>query len=236
MLRVFLRNPVTQFCLVVILLTVFAGVFAPLLAPHDPYENNILMKFASPSWEYPLGTDQLGRCVFSRMLYGIRPTFFLSLLTMAGTIGLGLLMGVLAGYFRGPIDEFIMRVVDVMLSFPSQIMILAVVALMGVNIENVIIANIFIKWAWYARMIRTAVVKYTESNFISRHGLGHSEHLHALLPRSRRPGADAGMGRDAQRSQERHDLQSRADARSGHCRRRARRRLQPLGRQPSRRP
>lgn len=59
-----------------------------------------------------------------------------------------------------------MRVVDVMLSFPSQIMILAVVALMGVNIENVIIANIFIKWAWYARMIRTAVVKYTESNFI----------------------------------------------------------------------
>ena len=61
MLRVFLRNPVTQFCLVVILLTVFAGVFAPLLAPHDPYENNILMKFASPSWEYPLGTDQLGR-------------------------------------------------------------------------------------------------------------------------------------------------------------------------------
>ena len=128
MLRVFLRNPVTQFCLVVILLTVFAGVFAPLLAPHDPYENNILMKFASPSWEYPLGTDQLGRCVFSRMLYGIRPTFFLSLLTMAGTIGLGLLM--------------------------------------GVNIENVIIANIFIKWAWYARMIRTAVVKYTESNFI----------------------------------------------------------------------
>lgn len=146
MLRVFLRNPVTQFCLVVILLTVFAGVFAPLLAPHDPYENNILMKFASPSWEYPLGTDQLGRCVFSRMLYGIRPTFFLSLLTMAGTIGLGLLMGVLAGYFRGPIDEFIMRVVDVMLSFPSQIMILAVVALMGVNIENVIIANIFINY------------------------------------------------------------------------------------------
>ena len=158
MLRVFLRNPVTQFCLVVILLTVFAGVIAPLLAPHDPYENNILMKFASPSWEYPLGTDQLGRCVFSRMLYGIRPTFFLSLLTMAGTIGLGLLMGVLAGYFRGPIDEFIMRVVDVMLSFPSQIMILAVVALMGVNIENVIIANIVIKWAWSARMIRTADV------------------------------------------------------------------------------
>ena len=71
MLRVFLRNPVTQFCLVVILLTVFAGVFAPLLAPHDPYENNILMKFASPSWEYPLGTDQLGRAAFSHACFTV---------------------------------------------------------------------------------------------------------------------------------------------------------------------
>lgn len=166
MLEVFLRNPMTQFCLVIIIGTALCGIFAPVLAPHDPYENNILMKFASPSWEYPLGTDQLGRCVFSRMLYGIQPTLFLSLLTMVGTIGLGLLMGVLAGYFRGPVDEVIMRIVDVMLSFPSQIMILAVVALLGVDIQNVIIANIFIKWAWYARMIRTAVVKYTETNFV----------------------------------------------------------------------
>ena len=100
------------------------------------------------------------------MLHGIRPTLFLLILTMLGTIGLGLAMGVLAGYMRGTVDEVIMRVVDVMLSFPSQIMILAVVALLGVDIQNVIIANIFIKWAWYARMIRTAVVKYTGSNFV----------------------------------------------------------------------
>ena len=158
MLKVFLRNPMTQFCLFIIIGTALLGILAPWISPHDPYENNILMKFASPSWEYWLGTDQLGRCVFSRMLYGIQPTLFLSLLTMLGTIGLGLAMGVLAGYMRGAVDEVIMRVVDVMLSFPSQIMILAVVALLGVDIQNVIIAIIFIKWAWYARMIRTAVV------------------------------------------------------------------------------
>lgn len=166
MLKVFLRNPMTQFCLFIIIGTALLGILEPWIAPHDPYENNILMKFASPSWEYWLGTDQLGRCVFSRMLYGIQPTLFLSLLTMLGTIGLGLAMGVLAGYMRGAVDEVIMRVVDVMLSFPSQIMILAVVALLGVDIQNVIIANIFIKWAWYARMIRTAVVKYTGMNFV----------------------------------------------------------------------
>lgn len=166
MLRSFLRSPMAQFCLFIILGTALLGIFAPWIAPHDPYENNILMKYATPSWEYWLGTDQLGRCVFSRMLYGIRPTLFLSIVTMLGTIGLGLALGVLAGYMRGTVDEIIMRVVDVMLSFPSQIMILAVVALLGVDIQNVIIANIFIKWAWYARMIRTAVVKYTDMNFV----------------------------------------------------------------------
>jgi nickel transport system permease protein len=85
---------------------------------------------------------------------------------MVGTIGLGMLMGLLAGYMRGFVDEVIMRVVDVMLSFPSQIMILAVIALLGVDIKNVIIANVFIKWAWYARMIRTTVMKYADANFI----------------------------------------------------------------------
>jgi nickel transport system permease protein len=143
-----------------------AGVFAPALAPNDPYENDILNKFQPPSMQRPLGTDNLGRCVFSRMIHGLRPTFFFSLLTMGGTIGLGLVMGVAAGYMRGAVDEIVMRLVDVLLSFPSQIMILAVIALLGVDMRNVIAANIFIKWAWYARMIRTTVIKYTDANFI----------------------------------------------------------------------
>ena len=67
MLKVFLRNPVTQVCLFIIIVTALLGLFAPWIAPHDPYENNILMKFAPPDAEYWLGTDQLGRCVFSRM-------------------------------------------------------------------------------------------------------------------------------------------------------------------------
>ena len=72
----------------------------------------------------------------------------------------------MAGYFRGVVEEVIMRVVDVMLSFPSQIMVFAVVGLLGINVQNVIIANVFIKWAWYARMIRTGVMQYRERNFI----------------------------------------------------------------------
>jgi nickel transport system permease protein len=165
-LRRLCKNRLASVCLVFIGSMLVFGIFAPLFAPNDPYENDILNKFQAPSMKYLLGTDNLGRCVFSRMIYGLRPTLFLSLVTMGGTIGLGLLMGVSAGYMKGAVDEIIMRIVDVLLSFPSQIMILAVIALLGVDIRNVILANIFIKWAWYARMIRTTVLKYAESNFI----------------------------------------------------------------------
>lgn len=161
-----MKNKMAVLSIGIIAIISILGIFAPFFSPNDPYENNILGKFASFSTKYPLGTDHLGRCILSRMIYGIRPTLFLSLITMIGTIGLGTLMGLLAGYYKGVIDEIIMRIVDVMLSFPSQIMILAVVALLGVDIRNVIIANVFIKWAWYARMIRTSVLKYRDKNFV----------------------------------------------------------------------
>lgn len=161
-----LKNKIILFNLIFILSVVFLGIFAEYISPNDPLKSNILNKFARYSLKYPLGTDHLGRCVFSRIIYGIRPTFFLAFLTMIGTIGIGLVLGLISGYFKGWIDEIIMRVVDIMLSFPSQIMILAIVALLGVDIINVIIANVFIKWAWYARMIRTNVIKYSTVNFV----------------------------------------------------------------------
>lgn len=149
-----------------ILLIGCLGILAPIIAPHDPYATNIINKYAKFSLEYPLGTDNLGRCIFSRMLYGIRPTLGLAIVTMLGTIGLGTLMGLLSGYFDGWVDEIIMRIVDVMLSFPSQIMVFAVVALLGIDVRNVVLANIFIKWAWYARLIRTSVLQHKHKNFI----------------------------------------------------------------------
>ena len=149
-----------------VLIVALIGIFAPFIAPNDPYATDILNKFAGFSQQYPLGTDNLGRCILSRMIYGIRPTLGLAVLTMLGTIGLGALMGLLAGYFRGIVEEVIMRTVDVMLSFPSQIMVFAVVALLGISVQNVILANVFIKWAWYARMIRTGVMQYRDRNFV----------------------------------------------------------------------
>jgi len=166
MAKRFFQNRTAVFTTFAVLLIALIGIFAPVIAPNDPYETNIINKFASYSVQYPLGTDQLGRCVLSRMIFGIRPTLGLAALTMAGTIGIGAVLGIIAGYFRGIAEEIIMRIVDVMLSFPSQIMVFAVVALLGVSVQNVIIANVFIKWAWYARMIRTGVMQYRDKNFV----------------------------------------------------------------------
>ena len=161
-----IRNRAAVGTIGLVLIVALIGIFVPFIAPNDPYATDILNKFAGFSQQYPLGTDNLGRCILSRMIYGIRPTLGLAVLTMLGTIGLGALMGLLAGYFRGIVEEVIMRTVDVMLSFPSQIMVFAVVALLGISVQNVILANVFIKWAWYARMIRTGVMQYRDRNFV----------------------------------------------------------------------
>ena len=118
------------------------------------------------SSQHWLGCDHLGRDILSRLLYGIRSTLFLSLLTMIITIVVGSLIGLISGYQRGKLDECIMRLCDIMLSFPSQVMILSIVGVLGVGIENVIIANIVVKWAWYSRMIRSSVIKYSRKNYI----------------------------------------------------------------------
>lgn len=153
-------------CIAFLFIVLLAGVFAPFIAPHSPTEVNVKEKFAGMSLTYPLGTDQLGRCILSRLLYGIRTTVFISLLTMAVTIVIGTILGVLSGIFRGKVDEIMMRICDVFLSFPSEVMILAIVGIMGPGLYNVIIASIIAKWAWYTRMVRTMVLKYTDKNYI----------------------------------------------------------------------
>lgn len=105
--------------LIILTVVIVMGIFAPFFSLHDPLAQDIMMKFSSASTTYPLGTDHLGRCVYSRLVYGIRTTIFLSVLTMICTIGIGVFVGVISGYYQGKLDELIMRFCDIMLSFPS---------------------------------------------------------------------------------------------------------------------
>ena len=161
-----INNKTALICMFIITTMIILGILAPYIAPFDPNKVRIVRKYAAISSDHWLGCDHLGRDIFSRLLYGIRSTLFLSLLTMIITIIVGSVIGLISGYRRGKLDESIMRLCDIMLSFPSQVMILAIVGVLGVGIENVIIANIVVKWAWYSRMIRSSVIKYSRKNYI----------------------------------------------------------------------
>lgn len=161
------KDKSAQLCFLMIILVVIAGILAPWLAPHDPTLTSIRLKFRPISLDYPLGTDNLGRCIFSRLLFGIRTTVFYALLAMSITLMIGWLMGMVAGFFHGKTDTLIMRLCDVVLSFPAEIMILALVGIMGPGMENILLAVILVKWAWYARMIRGVVRQYSHRNYIA---------------------------------------------------------------------
>lgn len=176
----FKKDKLGVLSLMVILSVCLAGMLAPLIAPHDPTTVDIKSKLLGMSLAYPFGTDQLGRCVFSRLLYGIRTTVFLSLIAMVATIVIGTVLGMISGLFRGWVDELIMRICDIMLSFPSEVMILAIVGILGSGISNIVIANIIAKWAWYTRMIRSIVIQYVDKNYIKFAKVSGCSNLHII--------------------------------------------------------
>ena len=155
MIRNALSNRTVAGCLAVLALVSLAGVLAPWIAPHEPNAADVINALEPLSMEFPLGTDHLGRCILSRVLFGIRTTLFYSLLTMIVTVFCGTLIGLFSGYMRGRIDALIMRLCDVMLSFPYEVIVLSVVGFLGPGLTNIVVANFVAKLAWYVRMIRS---------------------------------------------------------------------------------
>ena len=141
----FKSDKLGMFCLIVLTLIFLVGIFSSKLAPNDPTAINVVNKYAGFSAEYPLGTDQLGRCVLSRLMYGAKTTLIISLITMIWTIGIGGILGLISGFFRGWVDEVIMRICDIMLSFPSEVMILSIIGVLGIGMQNLVIATIIAK-------------------------------------------------------------------------------------------
>lgn len=160
------KDKLAVISLLVIVATLVVGIFAPIFAPHDPNKVNMSLRYATSSWEYLLGNDHLGRCILSRLIYGIRPSILWVLLTLLISVLIGTVLGFLAGYFRGKVDALIMRMCDTMLSFPGYVMALAIVGILGVGLENILIAFILIKWAWFARIIRTSVMQYADLDYV----------------------------------------------------------------------
>lgn len=152
---------------VILIVFFLVSILAPWIAPNDPIQVNLAIKLSSPSWEYPLGTDHLGRCNLSRLLYGARVSLGFASLIFAASLGFGLLVGMLAGFKGGWIDLLLMRFCDGVMAFPNLVLVLGIVGLLGPGLWQVVIALMMVQWVYYARMIRGMVVSMKEQNFIA---------------------------------------------------------------------
>jgi peptide/nickel transport system permease protein len=165
-IRVLFSRIVVLFGVIVILLNIFVAIFAPLLAPYDPYEQDLSQALKQPSTTHWLGTDSLGRDELSRVIYGTRISLQVGLIAVGIAAVLGFSAGLLAGYFGGILDTIIMRVIDSMMAIPTMVLILAISAALGGGLQNIMIAVAIGMSPEYSRMIRSMAISIKETEYI----------------------------------------------------------------------
>ncbi len=170
------KNKLSFTALIIILSLVVIAIITPIIAPFPShiYGNvNPQDKLLAPSQVYFLGTDEVGRDLLSRVLYGTRISLLGSLIAVAMGLLIGVPLGLMAGYYGGFIDEIIMRIVDMFLSFPPLLLAMAIAAFLGPSLQNAILALIIAWWPWYTRLIRGQVVSIKEREFVrAAHAIG----------------------------------------------------------------
>ncbi len=162
----FARNRLSWVGLVLLAAIVAVAVFAPLIAPHDPLEQNIAARLEPPSAEFWLGTDSYGRDVLSRLIYGARISLMVGFVAILIAMAVGATLGILAGYIGGLFDQLTMGLLDVMLSFPTLLLGLMIAAMLGASLENLIIAIAITEIAPFARVARAPTISLKQRDFV----------------------------------------------------------------------
>lgn len=152
-------------CILMALLILLA-VLSPIITPADPLKVNMSERLQSVSWAHPMGTDQLGRDLFSRILYAARTSFCATFAVMLSCMLIGTVVGCTAGYFGGFTDELLMRIVDMLMAFPPLILPIAITGILGPSVINIILALTLTTWTGYARMVRGSVLTVKEQLYV----------------------------------------------------------------------
>ena len=160
------RAPVGFGALIVIAILALLSVAAPLFAPYDPQAQDYNQLLKAPSVEHPLGTDRVGRDLLSRLIYGTRISFMVGVVAVGVALAIGTPLGMLAGYFRGFTDEVIMRILDAFIAFPGIIFALAIVAVLGSSLTNVMLAIGISSVPLFARLTRSQVLSLSQSDYV----------------------------------------------------------------------
>jgi peptide/nickel transport system permease protein len=164
--RAVAQNELAWIGLILLALVVAAAVLAPWLAPRDPLEQDIVARLQPPSAEYWLGTDSYGRDVLSRLLYGARISLFVGFVSILTAMLIGTSVGIVAGYVGGLFDQIVMGVLDVLLAFPTLLLGLMIAAMLGANLQNLIIAIAVTEIAPFARVARAPTITLREREFV----------------------------------------------------------------------
>lgn len=162
-----LSNPLALAGFVIIMLVFLLSMLAPFISPYDPNNIDVKAILLEPSMQHWMGTDGLGRDVLSRMLHGGRISLLVGLVAVGISTAIGILLGALAGFYRGWVDTFIMRLVDVMLSIPSFFLILAVIAFLTPSIINIMIVIGLTSWMGVTRLVRAEFLSLSEREFVT---------------------------------------------------------------------
>lgn len=178
--RALLHDRTAVVGLVLVAVLVLAGVFAGLLASKDPNAVDVANRFASPSHRHWFGTDNLGRDVFARVVFGARLSIGSAVVAGLATALVGLVLGMVAGYFGGVVDTAVSRVMDVLLAFPLLLLALAITGVLGPGLRNIIISLVAASWAQYARIVRGAVLAEKNKPYIEAARAGGASHARVL--------------------------------------------------------
>lgn len=151
-------------CVILIALT---AIFAPIIAPYNPFETDVTQAYQAPSFRHLFGTDKLGRDVLSRIIYGTRISVPSALILVFSTFCIGTLLGTIAAYSGGFIDSLIMRIADMMIAFPGMVLAIAIAGILGASVFNAIIALTVIGWTKYARLARSSALTIKNQDYVA---------------------------------------------------------------------
>ncbi len=160
------NNKLAVFSAGVILLFILAAIFAPVLAPYGYAEQDLTNRLSAPNAEHLLGTDELGRDVLSRLIYGARLSMVIGIVPTLISMAIGIVLGLIAGFYGGKLDYFIMRLCDIVLAFPSLLLAMVVMYTLGASTFNIFIALSLINWASVARVVRSETLSLKESEYV----------------------------------------------------------------------
>ena len=175
------RNPITVAGTLIIVGLILVALVAPLLATHDPYAQILADRLLPPSTAYLFGTDNLGRDIYSRVVYGARLTLMIAFIVALISGPIGLVVGILSGYLGGAVDEVLMRLSDIFLAFPKLILAIAFAAALGTGLENAILAISIANWPGYARLVRAEALAVRNADYIEAIRVLGASHLRIMV-------------------------------------------------------